>query len=130
MAITALQTPDGRFADLPDFPFPPRYFDDLPGYERLRAHYIDAGPPDAARTFLCLHGEPTWSYLYRKMIPALVESSARVVAPRLPRVRPVGQAGGGRNLHLRVPSRFPAAGSSSGLTFAQSPWSCRIGEGR
>lgn len=79
--VKALRTPDGRFADLQGFLFPPRYVDDLPGYEDLRAHYLDLGPKDAERTFLCLHGEPTWSYLYRKMIPVFLESGARVIAP-------------------------------------------------
>lgn len=81
--VDALRTPDDRFARLPDFPFPPHYVEDLPGYEGLRAHYLDLGPTDADRTFLCLHGEPTWSYLYRKMIPPMLESGARVVAPDL-----------------------------------------------
>lgn len=81
VAVNVLRTPDDRFADLPDFPFPPHYVDDLPGYEGLRAHYLDLGDRDAKRTFLCLHGEPTWSYLYRKMIPVLLESGARVIAP-------------------------------------------------
>lgn len=76
-----LRTPDDRFADLPDFPYPPHYVDELPGYEGLRAHYLDLGPRDAERTFLCLHGEPTWSYVYRKMIPVMLESGARVIAP-------------------------------------------------
>lgn len=80
---TALRTPDDRFLDLPDFPFPPTYVDGLLGYEGLRAHYLDLGPKNAERTFLCLHGEPTWSFLYRKMIPPLLESGARVVAPDL-----------------------------------------------
>lgn len=80
-AVKALRTPDDRFADLPDFPYPPHYVDDLPGYEGLRAHYLDLGPRDARHTFLCLHGEPDWSYLYRKMIPEFLESGARVVAP-------------------------------------------------
>lgn len=79
--IEALRTPDDRFANLPGFPWAPHYVDDLPGYEGLRAAYIDEGPRDADRTFLCLHGEPSWSYLYRRMIPVLLESSARVVAP-------------------------------------------------
>jgi len=81
IAVNALRTPEDRFADLQDFPFPAHYVDDLPGYEGLRAHYLDLGPRDAERTFLCLHGEPTWSYLYRKMIPVMLESGARVVAP-------------------------------------------------
>lgn len=80
-SVTALRTPDDRFGDLADFPFPPNYADDLPGYEGLRAHYLDLGPRDAKRTFLCLHGEPTWSYLYRKMIPVFLEGGARVIAP-------------------------------------------------
>lgn len=62
-------------------PVSPTYVDDLPRYEGLRAHYLDLGPRDAARPFLCLHGEPPWSYLYRKMIPVFLESGARVVAP-------------------------------------------------
>jgi len=78
-----LRTPDGRFADLPDFPFPASYVEDLPGYNGLRAHYLDLGPRDAEHTFLCLHGEPTWSYLYRKLIPVMLDSGARVVAPDL-----------------------------------------------
>ncbi len=79
--VNALRTPDDRFAGLQDFPFPPHYVDDLPGYEGLRAHYLDEGPRDSDRTFLCLHGEPTWSYLYRKMIPVMLETGARIVAP-------------------------------------------------
>jgi pimeloyl-ACP methyl ester carboxylesterase len=79
--LDALRTPDERFTDLPGFPYDPHYVDDLPGYAGLRMAYVDEGPRDAARTFLCLHGEPTWSYLYRKMIPAFVASAARVVAP-------------------------------------------------
>jgi haloalkane dehalogenase len=66
---------------LPDYPYEPNYVDSLPGYEGLRAHHLDLGPKDAANTFLCLHGEPTWSYLYRKMIPVMLESGARVIAP-------------------------------------------------
>lgn len=81
--IEVLRTPDERFADLPDFPYPPRYVSDMPGFEGLRVHYLDVGSQDAGRTFLCLHGEPTWSYLYRKMIPVILESGARVVAPDL-----------------------------------------------
>ncbi len=81
VAVKALRTPDDRFADLQGFPFQPNYIDNLPGYEGLRAHYLDVGPRDAEHIFLCLHGEPTWSYLYRKMIPVILESGARVVAP-------------------------------------------------
>ncbi len=81
MTIDALRTPDERFAVLPGFPFTPHYVEDLPGYEGLRMHYVDEGPGDADVTFLCLHGEPTWSYLYRKMIPVFTAAGHRVLAP-------------------------------------------------
>ena len=77
----ALRTPDSRFADLPDFPFAPHYADDLPGYEGLRAAWIDEGPKEAPDSFLCLHGEPSWSFLYRRMAPVFLASGGRVVAP-------------------------------------------------
>jgi pimeloyl-ACP methyl ester carboxylesterase len=76
-----LRTPEERFAPLPFFPWAPQYLDDLAGYEGLRLHLVDEGPKDAREVFLCLHGEPTWSYLYRKMIPVFLEAGARVVAP-------------------------------------------------
>ncbi len=75
-----LRTPDERFNDLPDFPFAPHYLEDLKGYEGLRMHYLDEGPPDAGDTYLCLHGEPTWSFLYRKMIPEFTAAGKRVLA--------------------------------------------------
>lgn len=81
MAIAALRTPDARFANLPGWPYAPRYIEDLEGHRGLRMHYIDEGPRDARRTFLCLHGEPSWAYLYRRMIPPFLASGARVVAP-------------------------------------------------
>ncbi len=81
--IPALRTPDERFADLPGFPYAANYVDALPGYEALRVHYVDEGPRDAEHLFLCLHGEPTWSCLYRRMIPAILESGGRVIAPDL-----------------------------------------------
>jgi pimeloyl-ACP methyl ester carboxylesterase len=76
-----LRTPDERFADLPGWGYTPRYLDDLYAYEGIRMHYIDEGPRDAQATFVCLHGEPTWSYLYRKMIPVFLEAGHRVIAP-------------------------------------------------
>jgi pimeloyl-ACP methyl ester carboxylesterase len=76
-----LRTPDERFARLPFFPWAPHYREDLPGYEGLRLHFVDEGPRDAKEVFLCLHGEPTWAYLYRKMIPVFLAAGARVVAP-------------------------------------------------
>lgn len=79
--MDAVRTPDDRFENLPDWDFAPQYVEDLAGYEGLRVHYVDEGPRDANRVFLCLHGQPTWSYLYRKMIPEFVASGARVIAP-------------------------------------------------
>jgi len=78
-----LRTPEERFIDLPDFDWAPNYVEDLPGYEGLRMHLIDEGPPLADHIFLCLHGEPTWSFLYRKMIPVFLAAGGRVVAPDL-----------------------------------------------
>ncbi|MDO9438881.1 tRNA adenosine(34) deaminase TadA [Hydrogenophaga sp.] len=83
----AVRTPEERFAELPGYPWAPQYVSDLPALAGLRMHYLDEGPQqqegDSALTFLCLHGNPAWSYLYRKMIPVLLASGARVVAPDL-----------------------------------------------
>ena len=80
MTIKALRTPDARFDGLPGYPFAPNYRDNLVGYPGLRMHYLDQGASNA-RVALCLHGQPTWSYLYRKMIPGLVAAGYRVIAP-------------------------------------------------
>lgn len=82
MSIDFLRTPDDRFAALPGYAFAPHYADDLAGYAPLRMHYLDEGPRDAP-VALCLHGQPSWSYLYRKMIPAFLAAGMRVVAPDL-----------------------------------------------
>jgi tRNA(adenine34) deaminase len=79
----AVRTPDAAFADLPGYPWAPHYLSDLPSLAGLRMHYLDEGPPDAPRTWLCLHGNPTWSYLYRRMLPTLLAAGDRVVAPDL-----------------------------------------------
>lgn len=82
MQRTILQTPPERFNDLPDYPFSENWIDDLPGYEGIRIHYLDEGP-STAHCFLCLHGEPSWSFLYRKMIKVFVKAGNRVVCPDL-----------------------------------------------
>ncbi|GIU84025.1 MAG: haloalkane dehalogenase [Acidimicrobiales bacterium] len=75
-----LRTPDDRFVDLPDFPFEPRYVQVPSGDgETLRVHYVDEGDPDGP-VVLMLHGEPSWSFLYRKMIPTLVDAGLRAIA--------------------------------------------------
>ena len=79
----AVRTPDERFARLPAYAFAPNYRDDLEGYEGLRLHYLDEGPRSAGETFLCLHGQPTWSYLYRKLVPIVTAAGHRAVAPDL-----------------------------------------------
>ncbi|MFE5286380.1 haloalkane dehalogenase [Nocardia sp. NPDC056611] len=81
----ALRTPDDRFADLPDFDFEPHYTDVVAGdgsATRLRLHYLDEGPRDGD-VVLLLHGEPSWSFLYRTMIPVLVKAGLRCIAPDL-----------------------------------------------
>ncbi|MGE0333221.1 MAG: tRNA adenosine(34) deaminase TadA [Ramlibacter sp.] len=80
----ALRTPDARFDGLPGYPWAPRYLHDLPALGGLRLHYLDEGPADAPLTWLCLHGNPAWSYLYRRMIPVFLSAGARVVAPDMP----------------------------------------------
>lgn len=77
--MKALRTPDSRFTNLPGYPFDPHYLEVGDG---LRMHYVDEGPPDGP-VVLLLHGEPTWSYLYRKMVPPIAEAGFRVVAPDL-----------------------------------------------
>jgi haloalkane dehalogenase len=82
MTTDPLRTPDARFNALPGFPFAPRYSE----FASLRVHYLDEGPADAAAasvTALCLHGNPSWSYLYRHMIPVFTAAGLRVVAPDL-----------------------------------------------
>jgi len=74
-----LRTPDERFEGLPDFPFAPHYVELRDG---IRVHHLDEGRRDAPPVLL-LHGEPTWSFLYRKVIPTLVDAGLRVVAPDL-----------------------------------------------
>ncbi|MEY8837450.1 haloalkane dehalogenase, partial [Cribrihabitans sp. XS_ASV171] len=81
--MQALRTPEERFEGLEEYPFAPHYaeIDDTTG-GILRLHYVDEGPRDAAPV-LCMHGEPSWSYLYRHMIPIFAEAGHRVVAPDL-----------------------------------------------
>jgi haloalkane dehalogenase len=79
--MPVLQTPDERFDNLPDYPFEPRYVDvETAGLPPLRMHYVDAGAADAP-VVLLLHGQPTWSFLYRHVIPVLSAAGLRVIAP-------------------------------------------------
>ena len=77
-----LRTPDNRFDSLPGFSFKPHYVDTLKAYEGIRIHYLDEqSVEESSQVFLCLHGQPTWSYLYRRMLPFFIETGARVVSP-------------------------------------------------
>ncbi len=82
--MTLLTTPEARFTNLPGYPFAPHYvtLQPVPSAPEVRMHYVDEGDRAANAVFLCLHGQPTWSYLYRKMIP-LFGQAGRVVAPDL-----------------------------------------------
>ncbi|MDT8320285.1 MAG: haloalkane dehalogenase [Xanthomonadales bacterium] len=81
--MKVLRTPDERFEGLADFPWQPHYAQvDDPELGPLRVHYLDEGPADGP-VLLCLHGEPTWSYLYRKMVPVFTAAGLRVLVPDL-----------------------------------------------
>ena len=77
--MKVLRTPDSRFDRIPDFPFEPQY---VQVTDELRMHYIDEGPREGP-VVLLLHGEPTWSFLYRKMVPPLAAAGFRTLAPDL-----------------------------------------------
>ena len=85
----ALRTPDAAFANLPGYPWQPNYVSDWPSLDGLRLHYLDEGKSGSSAqnnsqtTYLCLHGNPAWSYLYRKMLPIFEASGSRVVVPDL-----------------------------------------------
>jgi len=116
--VAYLRTPEDRFRNLPDFPYQPRYLQ----YGNLRMAYIDENTNGlqsltSNETFLCLHGQPTWSYLYRKMIPVLLkytsssgtQPSRRIIGPRPPRLRSQRQAHRRCHLHLRLPPQLAPA---------------------
>ena len=81
--MTVLRTPDSCFESIPDFQFQPNYLELADeNFGPIRMHYLDEGPADG-QVILCLHGEPTWSFLYRKMIPVFSAAGFRTVAPDL-----------------------------------------------
>ena len=79
ITMKIIRTPESRFENLPDYPFKPHYINVA---DDLRLHYLEEGPPNAP-TILLLHGEPSWSFLYRKMIPILVDNGFHIIAPDL-----------------------------------------------
>jgi len=81
--VRLLRTPEDRFTDLPDFPFEPKYAELRdPHGGLIRVGYVEAGPADGPPVLL-LHGEPSWSFLYRKMLPVLASAGLRAIAPDL-----------------------------------------------
>jgi haloalkane dehalogenase len=104
--METLRTPDERFANLSGFPFAPHYAEigDTEGGQ-LRVHYVDEGPADG-EIVLLLHGEPTWSFLYRHMIPIIVAAGHRVIAPDL--------VGFGRSDKPAARSTTPTPATSNG----------------
>ena len=127
--MEVVRTPDERFRDLPGFPFPPRYVTFPDG---LRIHYVDEGPPQA-ETVVLLHGQPTWSYLYRTVIERLVAHGLRAVAPDLvgfgrsdkPRSRVVHTV----PAHVDWLTRFADAVGLHEVTLVVQDWGGPIGLG-
>src|SRR5579862_3814812 len=124
-----LRTPESRFDELPGFPYAPRYVD-LP--DGLRMHYVDEGPA-SAETVLLLHGQPTWSYLYRTMIERLAALGLRAVAPDLvgfgrsdkPRERTAHSVHG----HVEWMAQFTDAAGLRDVTLFVQDWGGPIGLG-
>ena len=129
--MDVLRTPDAAFADLADYPFAPNYVDvdDTDGGQ-LRLHYVDEGPRDAP-VILCMHGEPSWSYLYRKMIPVFVEAGYRVVAPDLAGFgksdKPTPRSAYTYARHVAWMSAWLTAVDLTGITLVCQDWGGLIG---
>ncbi len=124
--MKTLRTPDSRFVDLPGYDFSPNYTD----VDGMRMHYVDEGPRDAA-PILLLHGEPSWSYLYRKMIPPLAAAGHRVVAPDLigfgKSDKPVSQREFSYAVHVAWMTRFLEALDLPDITLFCQDWGSLIG---
>ena len=124
--MQAVRTPDSRFENLPDYPFEPRYA----VLGELRMHYVDEGPADAAPVLL-LHGEPSWSYLYRHMIPPLVTAGHRVIAPDLIGFgrsdKPVSKRDYSYAGHVEWMRQFVEALDLSNITLFCQDWGSLIG---
>ena len=104
--MTIKRTPEARFDGLENWPYGPQYLTDLNAANGIRVHYVDVGKVQSDRVFLCLHGQPTWAYLYRKMIPVFAASGARVVATDLPGFgrsdKPVAETTYGFDFHRQI----------------------------
>jgi haloalkane dehalogenase len=129
--MDVLRAPDERFTDLPDFPYAPHYTEitDASGVQ-LRIAAIDEGPRDAA-PILLLHGEPTWSFLYRKIIAGLVAAGHRAVAPDLIGFgrsdKPSDRADYTYERHVKWMSDWLVANDLRGITLFCQDWGGLIG---
>lgn len=124
--MTALRTPDSRFENLPAYDFEAHYFD----IDGLRMHYLDEGAPDG-QILLLLHGEPSWSYLYRHMIPPLRDAGFRVIAPDLigfgKSDKPQNKSDYSYKRHVEWMRRFVADMDLMGITLFCQDWGSLIG---
>ena len=120
------RTPEARFANLPDYPFAPHYAE-ISGY---RVHYLDEGPRDGA-PILLLHGQPSWSYLYRHMVPPLAAAGYRVVAPDLVGFgksdKPTRQSDYSHQMHVDVMTDLVRRLDLRDATFFGQDWGGLIG---
>ncbi len=124
--IESIRTPDARFSNLPGYDFAPHYVE----VDGLRMHYLDEGPAEGAIVLL-LHGEPSWSYLYRKMIPPLRDAGFRVIAPDLIGFgrsdKPVRQSEYSYAGHVAWMRQFIEALSLNDITLFCHDWGALIG---
>ncbi len=125
-SMKAIRTEDSRFEKLPGYNFESHYI----GIDGLRMHYVDEGPADAAPVLL-LHGEPSWSYLYRKMIPLIASAGLRVIAPDLigfgKSDKPTSQADYSYAGHVAWMRDFIEALDLSNITLFCQDWGSLIG---
>ena len=125
--MRALRTPDDRFENLPGWTFAPSYTEVPDGDGgALRVHHVDEGPA-GANPILCMHGEPSWAYLYRKMIPVLHRRGLPRGRSRSGRVRPQRQADRARRLHLPTPRRLDDGVAARSRPAARDPRRVRTG---
>lgn len=126
VSIAALRTPDDRFTDLPGYPFDPHY---LSGIAGLRMHFVDEGARRGP-VFLCLHGQPSWSYLYRKMIPVFA-AAGRVIAPDLIGFgrsdKPVDEAAHSFDFHRNALLHLIEALDLANITLVCQDWGGLVG---
>lgn len=129
--MKVLRTPDERFENVADFPYEPKYAEvPDPQGGTLRVGYVDEGPKDAEPVLL-MHGEPTWSYLYRKMIPVFIEAGFRAVAPDLVGFgrsdKPADRSDYTYNLHVAWMRAWLEAVDLSRITLVCQDWGGLIG---